>query len=315
MGYSCSKCVSNVRLDGKTAVVTGCNVGIGKETVKDLYRRGAKVIMACRNVKAAEEAAEDIKKVSTDYQNTGDLQIVHLDLSNLKLVRECTEKLMKNENRIDLLINNGGVMMCPFSKTVDGYEMHFGTNHLGHFLFTLLLLPKIIQSRHSRVILVSSMVHYGGVIDFGDLNYTSKPYGGLAAYKQSKLANVLFAKELARRLQERNINNVNTYSLHPGVVATDLSRHFDTYLTGLKNVYNFLAKFFAKNAEQGAQTTIYCAVHENCASETGLYYDDCKVKKPCADAENLDIAKKLWDVSWELVGLEKSYDPFRRYSP
>ncbi|XP_044752561.1 retinol dehydrogenase 13-like [Coccinella septempunctata] len=310
MGILSSKLMCNARLDGKTAVVTGCNAGIGKETVRDFYRRGAKVIMACRNVEAANEAAEDIKTASKSVPCNGLLRVVHLDLSNLKSVKECVENLLKNEERIDVLVNNAGVMMCPPTRTPDGFEMQFGTNHLGHFLFTLLLLPRIIRSRPSRIVIVSSCLHSGGSIVFGDLNWVSRPYDGLAAYKQSKLANILFAKELARRLGEKNVNNVNTYSLHPGVVATDLSRHLDTYQAGLRNVYDFLARFFAKNVEQGARTTVYCAVHENCASETGLYYGDCRVKKPSRGAEDLDVARKLWEVSWEIVGLGRDYDPF-----
>lgn len=306
MGIFSSKCVTNLRLDGKTAVVTGCNAGIGKETVRDFYNRGAKVIMACRNVETANTAAEDIRKSSVN--NVGELVVVHLDLSSLKSVKQCSDLLLKEE-RINLLVNNAGVMMCPLSKTEDGFEQHFGSNHLGHFLLTLLLLPKIIQSQPSRIIMVSSLVHTGGRIDFEDPNWYSRPYSGLAAYKQSKLANVMFAKELSRRLRESNVKNVNTYSLHPGVVATDLSRHFDAYIPGLKNVYNFFANVFAKNAEQGAQTTIYCAVHENCENETGLYYDECSVKKPSADAEDLDLAMRLWDLSWDLVKLDKKYDP------
>ncbi|CAH1992423.1 unnamed protein product [Acanthoscelides obtectus] len=155
------KCTSPNRLDKKTAIVTGSNTGIGKHTAKDFFERGARVIMACRNPQLAEKAAEDIKELCKGKSNLGELVAVKLDLSSLKSVRECAKQILAKEKRIDLLINNAGVMMCPYSKTEDGFEMQMGTNHLGHFLFTMLLLPTICNSIPARIVNVSSLAHEG----------------------------------------------------------------------------------------------------------------------------------------------------------
>ncbi|KAJ8923723.1 hypothetical protein NQ315_010304 [Exocentrus adspersus] len=195
-------------------------------------------------------------------------------------------------------------MMCPESTTEDGFETQFGTNHLGHFLLTLLLLPKICQSTPARIVNVSSMAHAGVKMDFDDLNWKTRKYSSLQAYKQSKLANILFTKELTRKLKENNITGVSVYSLHPGVIKTELGRHMRSTLPwGVPWLLN-AASWFFKTPEQGAQTTIYCSVDENCADETGLYYAECEVKEPSKEAQNEEDAKRLWDVSLKLVGLE-----------
>ncbi|KAK9687758.1 short chain dehydrogenase [Popillia japonica] len=177
---------SKTRLDGKTAVVTGSNTGIGKETAKDLYKRGATVILACRNSERAENAIKDIIDATKEVPNVGKLRLVELNLSSLKSIRECCSKLLPNVgklrlvelnlsslksireccskllhnyDRIDLLINNAGIMSCPYGKTEDGFEIQFGTNHLGHFLLTLLLLPRIMKSTPARIVNVSSVAY------------------------------------------------------------------------------------------------------------------------------------------------------------
>ncbi|EFA11339.1 retinol dehydrogenase 13 [Tribolium castaneum] len=306
MGLFSGKCVSKARLDGKTAVVTGANTGIGKETVKDFFQRGARVIVACRNLDKANQAVEDIKKEFSDGENLGELMVTQLDLTSLKSVRNCAKVILETEKRIDLLINNAGVMMCPEGRTEDGFEMQFGTNHLGHFLLTLLLLPKICQSTPARIVNVSSVAHKYGCIDFEDLNWQKRKYSSLGAYQQSKLANILFTKELVRRLAEANVTGVNVYSLHPGVIRTELGRHLDYRLRWLWRIFSFLIK----TPDQGAQTTIYCAVDEKCANETGLYYADCAVAAVAPAAQNSVDAKRLWDESLKLVGLEPNYNPF-----
>ncbi|KAF5281074.1 hypothetical protein FQR65_LT14870 [Abscondita terminalis] len=311
MGLSHAKCLSTARLDAKTVIVTGSNTGIGKCTVQDLYKRGARVIMACRNVEKANESANDIKSNCEGQDNLGEIGVVQLDLCSLESVRECASKLLESERRIDILINNAGVMMCPQSKTADGFETQFGTNHLGHFLFTLLLLPRIIESPSARIVNLSSRAHTSGNINFDDLNYEKRKYSALQAYSDSKLANVLFTKELARRLQEANIENVKVYSLHPGVINTELGRHLDnTYFKGVHWTFSVLFGKFLKTPEQGAQTSIHCAVDENAGNETGLYYSDCKVKKPVNKAERVEDAQKLWEMSVNFVGLDQNYDPF-----
>lgn len=310
MGLGHAKCLSDVRLDGKTAIVTGSNTGIGKCTVEDFYKRGARVLMACRNAEKANEACKDIKTACEGLEKLGEIEIIHLDLSSLDSVRDCAKKLLETEEKINILVNNAGVMMCPKSKTKDGFEMQIGTNHFGHFLFTLLLLPRMIKSSPSRIVNVSSKAHNDGVMDFEDLNFDTRKYSALKAYQQSKLANVLFTKELARRLHESNIENVSVYSLHPGVITSDLGRHLDdTYFRGAQFILGAF-RLVMKNCEQGAQTTIHCCVDEQAGKDTGLYYAECAVTEPCAAAKDMETAKKLWEVSLKLVGLEDSYNPF-----
>ncbi|XP_026828345.1 retinol dehydrogenase 11-like isoform X2 [Ooceraea biroi] len=202
-------CTSDARLDNKIAVITGANSGIGKETARDFYRRGARVILACRNMEKARLAVEDIKDnpFPRGYDCTGklgELALCHLDLCNLKSVRECAMHLLTTESAIHLLINNAGVMMSPYEKTVDGFELQLQSNYLGHFLLTLLLLPRMQSSAPGcRIVNVSSLSYIFGNIHFADMNLERswKMITPFKAYTQSKLANILFTKELARRLK------------------------------------------------------------------------------------------------------------------
>ncbi|RZF45182.1 hypothetical protein LSTR_LSTR009953 [Laodelphax striatellus] len=301
MGLMSGKFVEKIRLDGKTAIITGSNSGIGKITAKEFYRLGARVIMACRDLKRAEEAALEIKEELKDEQNIGEVVIKKLDLNSFNSIRACAQDILATEQKIHLLVNNAGVMMCPQGKTEDGFETQFGVNHLGHFLFTLLLLPKIIDSQPARIVNLSSVAHQRGYIKFDDLNWEKRPYSALAAYQQSKLANILFTKELAERLQDKG---VNVYAVHPGVVKTELGRHLDeVYFTGARTLARTLGYFLLKTPEQGAQTTLYCALSEQAANETGLYYSDCHVKEPAPQAKDMEKAKRLWKESMEMVGL------------
>ncbi|XP_045530119.1 retinol dehydrogenase 13-like [Pieris brassicae] len=303
------RCYSTVKLIGKTAIITGCNTGIGKEAAKDFYKRGARVIMACRNLDKAEEAKKDIEEACKDFKETGKLIVQQCDLSSLQSVRDFSQKVIESEPQINILVNNAGIMMCPKGTTEDGFEMQFGTNHLSHFLLTMLLLPRIINSQPARIVTVSSKAHIRYDMDFEDLNYTKRNYNAAEAYSQSKLANVLFSRELAFKLKEHNIRGVNTYSLHPGLIKTELGRHLDeTMFRGARRIIGFILKPFLKTPELGAQTTIYCALDEKCADETGLYYSDCAVVQPDRKALNDEYAKKLWEKSIELVKL--NFNPF-----
>ncbi|XP_045761461.1 retinol dehydrogenase 11-like [Maniola jurtina] len=303
------RCYSNVKLAGKTAIVTGCNTGIGKETVLDFYKRGAKVIMACRNIDKAEAAKNDIEQTCKDLPEKGDLVVEKCDLTSLKSVREFSKKILDTEPYVNILVNNAGVMMCPKGVTEDGFETQFGTNHLGHFLLTMLLLPCIKNSTPARIVTVSSAAYIRNDINFDDLNYEKRNYNAGEAYSQSKLANILFSRELAAKLKAHNIEGVNTYSLHPGVIRTELGRHMDEMLfKGARRIVGALFYPFFKSPELGAQTTIYCAVDEKCANETGLYYSDCVVKNLNRRGLNDESAKKLWEKSVELVKLD--FDPF-----
>lgn len=309
-------CISKVRLHGKTAVITGANSGIGLETARDFYRRGARVILACRNMELAKEAIEDIKNNppsgidKSEYRNgAGELAIYSLDLYSLKSVRNCARNLLKNEAAIHILVNNAGVVLLPFQKTEDGHELTLQINYLGHFLLTLLLLPKMqLSSPDCRIVNVSSILHFFGDINFDDI-YLERSYTQWAAYNQTKLANILFTKELAHRLQKANIHGINIYSLHPGFIPTKIFRHADSSIfPGIYYCFNLFVGIFCKNIVQGSQTTIYCSVDEKTANETGLYYSNCNVATPQWRARDDQYARKLWNLSCRLLHLEPEDD-------
>ncbi|XP_060543512.1 retinol dehydrogenase 12-like isoform X3 [Pantherophis guttatus] len=252
---------------------------------------GAKVILACRDMVKAEKAAHEIR-IKTGNQ---EVTAKKLDLADTKSIREFASNFLKEEKQLNILINNAGVMMCPYSKTADGFEMHFGVNHLGHFLLTFLLIECLKQSAPARIINVSSLAHHMGRIHFQNLQGEKFYFRGLA-YSHSKLANILFSRELARHLQGTGIT-VN--ALHPGTVLSELVRHSFT----LKVLWNTFA-IFLKTPWQGAQTSIYCAVSEELETVTGKYFSDCKPAYVSSQGRNDETAKKLWNVSCELLGIQ-----------
>ncbi|KAG7482476.1 hypothetical protein JOB18_021924 [Solea senegalensis] len=257
-------CRSKVRLEGKTVLITGANTGIGKETALDMAHRGARVILACRDMTRARIAADEIRQKS----GNGNVVVKKLDLASLQSVRDLAKDIQESEERLDILINNAGIMMCPKWQTKDGFEMQFGVNHLGHFLFTNCLLDLLKKSAPSRIVIVSSLAHEKGQIHFDDINL-DKDYSPVKSYRQSKLANVLFGRELATRLQG---TGVTVYSLHPGVIRTELGRHFFPNLALWKRIIAIPLAMLIKTPWEGAQTTIYCAVDESLANDSGLYY-------------------------------------------
>ena len=211
-------CRSQARLDGKTVIITGGNSGIGLETAVDLAKRNARVILACRSVERGETAAVEVRKRS----GNDNAVFVQLDLASLDSVRKFAAKILEEEPRIDILINNAGVMMVPERRlTKDGFEMQFGTNHLGHFLLTNLLLDRIKEAPSARIVSVSSIAYRRGKIDIDDLN-SERSYGPISVYSKSKLANILFTRGLAKRLQG---TNVTANVLHPGGIHTGLQQH------------------------------------------------------------------------------------------
>ncbi|XP_071388307.1 retinol dehydrogenase 12-like [Centroberyx affinis] len=288
-------CRSKTRLDGKTVLITGANTGIGKETAVDLASRGARVILACRDMDRANKAAEDIRKRS----GNGNVIVKKLDLASLQSVRQLAKDILASEERLDVLINNAGVMRCPKWQTEDGFEMQFGVNHLGHFLLTNCLLDLLKKSAPSRIVNVSSLAHERGQIYFDDI-HQDKDYHPWKCYGQSKLANVLFTRELATRLQG---TGVTTYSLHPGVIRTELGRHFWPTMPLWKRVVFTPLMLLIKSPKEGAQTTIHCAVEESLQNESGLYYSDCAPKTAAPQGLDDEAAKKLWDLSASMVGL------------
>ncbi|XP_056134213.1 retinol dehydrogenase 12 [Lampris incognitus] len=288
-------CKSKVRLDGKTVLITGANTGIGKETAMDMASRGARVILACRDMTRAHIAADEIRQKS----GNGNVVVKKLDLASLQSVRNLAKEVQKSEQHLDILINNAGIMMCPKWKTEDGFETQFGVNHLGHFLLTNLLLDLLKKSAPSRIVNVSSLAHEKGRIHFEDINL-DKDYERAKSYRQSKLANVLFTRELAAQLQG---TGVTAYSLHPGIIRTELGRHLFPTLAIWKRIFFMPFLMLIKSPWEGAQTTIYCAVDESLASSSGLYYSDCCPKEPAPQARDDAVAKKLWDLSVSMVGL------------
>ncbi|XP_062907355.1 retinol dehydrogenase 12 isoform X2 [Mobula hypostoma] len=284
-------CTSNARLHGKTVVITGANTGIGKETARDLAQRGARVILACRDLTKAEAAAQDIR------EDTGNKQVIvrELDLANTRSIYQFAENIVKEEKVLNILINNAGVMMCPFMKTSDGFEMQFGVNHLGHFLLTFLLLDLLKNSSPARIINVSSLAHFLGRINFKDLQSENSYDGGLA-YCQSKLANILFTRELAKHLKD---TKVTVNSVHPGCVRSELTRHSSC----LAVVWKILT-FLIKTPKEGAQTSIYCAVTEELDEVSGKHFSDCQPASVAPQGKNDETAKKLWDVSCKLLGIQ-----------
>ena len=210
-------CKSEALLTGKTVIITGSNTGIGKETAVDLAKRNARVILACRSVQKGEEAAVEVRKRS----GSDNILFIQLDLASLASVRRFATRILEEEPRVDILINNAGVMACPYSKTEDGFEMQFGVNHLGHFLLTNLLLERIKESPSARIVNVSSLGYLFGKVRFDDLG-AELSYSRWGAYYQSKLANILFTRSLAKRLEGVNIT-VN--AVHPGSIDTELTRY------------------------------------------------------------------------------------------
>uniref|UniRef100_A0A671MVH4 Retinol dehydrogenase 12-like n=1 Tax=Sinocyclocheilus anshuiensis TaxID=1608454 RepID=A0A671MVH4_9TELE len=279
---------SDIRLDGKTAIVTGANTGIGKETAKDLAMRGARVILACRDLLKAEQAAGDI---SRDVENAN-VVVRKLDLADTRSICDFAELIYNTEKSLHLLINNAGVAMCPYSTTADGFETQFGVNHLGHFFLTFLLMDLLKHSAPSRVINVSSLAHHMGKIHFEDLN-SEKSYHPVKAYVQSKLANILFTRELAPRAEGKS----NVYAVDPGLVKTDIIRHLNKSLQFFVKTFGFLIK----TAEEGAYTTLYCTLTPDLP--TGAYYSNCAMAPYSRAANDDNTASRLWAVGCHLLGI------------
>lgn len=296
--------VRGIDLSGTQVVVTGANSGIGAETVKVLARAGADVVLCCRDVRSGEEVAQTIReeqnpKGEGQTRATGKIAVHRLDLADLASVKETGEKLRSELDRLDMLILNAGVMACPLARTTDGFEMQFGTNHLGHMAFTMELLEKLkatgTAERPARVVAVSSEGHRLGSISLTDPNFNQRWYNAWMAYAQSKLANILFAKELAARMEDEKAH-VSAFSVHPGVIMTNLQRHM-----GILSGIFFFVKPFMKTIPQGAATTVYAATSADVFKANGKYLVDCKVANTTKAGMDADLGKKLWEVSEKII--------------
>ena len=283
---------------GRIAIVTGSSSGIGYETARVLANKNAEVIMAVRNLQKGNAALDKIK---AGYQDA-DVKVMELDIASLESVRRFTEDFKKNYSRLDLLINNAGVMMPPYSKTADGFELQFGTNHLGHFALTGLLMDLIINTESSRIVNVSSTSHKSGKIDFDDLDWEKRTYKKMRAYGDSKIANIYFTYELQRNLEKAGSKTIAVAS-HPGWTATELQRHV--------GIVNFLNRFFSQGIDMGALPTLYAAIAPDVKG--GDYYGPAgwlemrgypKKVESNELSHDQKISKKLWEASEELTGIK-----------
>lgn len=275
-------------LDGRNFLVTGGNTGIGKETVRGLAARGARVSVAGRSEVKTRAAIDEIATAT----GNSELTFLLLDLGALDSVRACAAEFLASGEPLHVLVNNAG-LAGQRGMTTSGFELAFGTNHIGPFLLTQLLLDRITESAPARIVNVSSEAHYNAKgIDFDAVRQPTRSRTGLAEYAVSKLANVLHAQELARRLDG---TGVTTYSLHPGVVATDVWRGVPAPFRPLMKVVN---RIFMKSPAEGATTSLYCATSPDVAGETGLFYDNATLKDPSAVATP-ELAAELWDRSVE----------------
>nr|XP_043632306.1 short-chain dehydrogenase TIC 32 B, chloroplastic-like isoform X1 [Erigeron canadensis] len=282
-----------------TVIITGGASGIGFETTRVLALRGAHVIIAARNIKAANEAKQLILKTN----ETAKIDVLELDLSALKSVEAFADSFKALNLPLNILINNAGVMFCPYQLSQDGIEMQFATNHLGHFYLTNLLLDKMKETAtttgiEGRIVNLSSIAHrytYAEGINFDKIN-DKNSYSDKKAYGQSKLANILHANELSRRLKEEGANII-VNSVHPGLIMTDLMRHSFWQM----RIFKLFTCILWKNVPQGAATTCYVAVHPDLKGVTGKYFLDCNEWPASNFATDPELAKKLWDYTQNLV--------------
>ena len=304
-------------LSGRIYIVTGANSGSGFATSKQLAQQGAHVIGACRRVEAGKEAFAELGKVR------GLVEVMALDLASLASVRRFAEAFLAKYDRLDGLVNNAGVMGTPEGRTEDGFETQFGVNHLGHFLLTELLLETLKASAPARIVCVSSVAHVGtrgnvAELDFDDLHFEQRAYVPLAAYGQSKLANVLHALDLARRLDG---TEVSAFSVHPGWIRSNLAQHMMPVWVQNTLMRPFSGLLGMMSWYEGAQTTLHCLLADDAPNHSGEYYSQNSILYPNREnrpggwpmpspnphAHDTELAEKLYHRSLELVGLtEKS---------
>lgn len=281
------------RIDGKVVIVTGCNTGIGEEIALEMARRGGRVYMACINFDECEKVRLEIVKRSQN-PNVFNRQ---LDLASFKSVRAFVEQFSKDEQQLDILINNAGLMTQTPVKTKEGYEQHLTVNHLGHFLLTNLLMDKLKASPYARIVVVSSAVHKLGRIRKDDINNELTTFG-VTGYFNSKLANVLFTRHLAKILKG---SHVTVNCLHPGCVSTNIEGISGVPLI----IVQFLKKLFMRSRRGGAQTSIFLALDPDMKGRSGGYYDRMTLQKYTEHALDDEMAKWLWHESEIMVGLKE----------
>jgi NAD(P)-dependent dehydrogenase (short-subunit alcohol dehydrogenase family) len=297
--------LEGIDLSGKLALVTGGSGGLGAETARALASKGARVVITARNVAKGEEVARGIR----ESMGNDNVEVEELELGSLASIRAFADRFLARHDASQILVNNAGVMACPFGKTSDGFEMQFGTNHLGHFLMTGLIAPALLRGAPARIVSVSSRGHRMSPVVFEDIHFERRPYDKWLAYGQSKTANVLLAVELERRLGSRG---VHAYAVHPGAIPTDLARHMVREDFELMRKRQPGGQMRLKSVEAGAATAVYAATAPELEGRGGLYLEDCGVAE-VNDAEDAasgvmpyaldpEAAKRLWAVSEEMVG-------------
>ncbi len=294
--------LTGVDLSGRTAVVTGASAGLGRETARALAAAGAHVVLAVRDADGKGEAAATTIR---DQVPGASVEVGALDLTSLESVREFARWFLERHDRLDLLVNNAGVMATPFGRTVEGHELQFGTNHLGHFLLTNLLAPALLAAAPARVVNLSSAGHQGSDIVWDDVDYERRPYDKWEAYGQSKTANILFSVELDRRLASQG---VHAYAVHPGMIVTELGRHLnrdDIKDLGERAKSRGTSLPAYKSVESGAATSVWVATTAELADRGAVYCEDCHVSDVHAPwALNPESATRLWALSETMVGQE-----------
>ena len=287
----------------RIVIVTGANTGLGFETALALAQKEAKVIMACRNLSKANIAKEQIQKKVPN----ADLEIMQIDLGDLQSVQTFAKNYKEKYNTLDILINNAGVLASSYATTKDGFELQLGANYLAHFLLTGLLIELLLKTPHSRVVTLGSAVHKSGKINFDDLQ-SEKEFDPMTAYSQSKLANLMFSFELKRRLEKAGAKYPIATAAHPGVAMTQLSRGMPRWIYYLTKYT--IAPFLSNSPARGAKSTIWAAIGE---AKSGDYFGPQGFREFKGDpglvqasdlAKDETIAKQLWKVSEELVGIE-----------
>lgn len=295
--------LDGIDLGGRVALVTGGSSGLGRETARALAAHGAEVILTARDLPKGEAVAAAIRSETGNDR----VAVTALELGSLASIRAFAERVLAEHPRLDLLINNAGVMACPFAKTSDGFELQFGSNHLGHFLATGLLVPALRRGTAGRVVCLSSRGHHISPVVFDDVHFERRPYDKWLSYGQAKTANVLFAVGLERRL---GASGIHALAVHPGAIVTELGRHLQqedlVFLQARSRGMQF------KSVEQGAATSVFAATAPELAGRGGLYLEDCHVaaiddapdalegvKSYALDPED---AERLWELSERLVG-------------
>jgi NAD(P)-dependent dehydrogenase (short-subunit alcohol dehydrogenase family) len=300
-------------LTGRRVVITGASSGLGEESARALAARGAKVTMLARDPAKNQEAATRIRNSNPN----ADLELEEVDLASLASIRAFAARYLSTHDAIDVLMNNAGVMACPLSHTVDGFEMQFGTNHLGHFLLTALLSPAVLAGASPRIVNLTSAGHAISDVDLDDPNFEHTDYHQWVGYGRSKTANVLFTKELARRLGDKG---VLAFAVHPGTIQTNLDRHMkEGQLATMMERNRKRAQEAGestdgtefKTIEAGAATQLWAATGADLASHNGAYLGDCRLGELgvptggygyMAYVDNADHAARLWTLSEQLVG-------------